>query len=51
MDIRLGVSAAWGKWNKCNGVLCERDAREAKVGDYRTVVRPALVYGADRHGQ
>ena len=25
MDISLGVSAAWGKWNKCNGVLCDRE--------------------------
>ena len=24
MEIRHRVSAAWGNWKKCNGVLCDR---------------------------
>ena len=43
------VSAEWGHWNKCNGVLCDRNM-SVKLHDriFRAVAWPALVYDAEK---
>ena len=46
-EISQRVSAAWGNWKRCSGVLCDRRMPVKLKGKvYKTVVRPALVYGA-----
>ena len=46
-DISHRVSAAWGNWKRCSGVLCDRRMQVKLKGKvYKTVVRPALLYGA-----
>ena len=48
MEIRHSVSAAWGNWKKCSGVLCNKEMPVELTGKiYRTVVRPALLYGTE----
>ena len=42
MEITDMVSAAWGRWKTCNGVLCDR-----KTPIHRAVVRSPLLYGAE----
>ena len=47
-EISQRVSAAWGNWKICSGVLCDRMMPVKLKGKvYKTVVRPALVYGAE----
>ena len=47
-EISQRVSAAWGNWKICSGVLCDRKMPVKLKGKvYKTVVRPALVYGAE----
>ena len=47
-EISQRVSAAWGNWKRCSGVLCERRMPVKMKGKvYKTVVRPALLYGAE----
>ena len=42
------VSAAWGNWKRCIGVLCARRMPVKLKGKvYKTVIRPALLYGAE----
>ena len=42
------VSAAWRNWKRCSGVLCDRRMPVKLKGTvYKTVVRPALLYGAE----
>ena len=42
------MSAAWRNWKRCSGVLCDRRMPVKLKGKvYKTVVRPALLYGAD----
>ena len=38
--------SGWKNWKRVSGVLCER-RMNAKIKVYRTVVRPALMYGAE----
>ena len=46
--IAQRVSAAWGNWKRCSGVLCDRRMPVKLKGKvYKTVVRPALLYGAE----
>ena len=43
---RLG--AGWMNWKKCSGVLCDKKMPVKLKGKvYRTVVRPAMLYGAE----
>ena len=45
-DISQRVSATWGDWKRCSGVLCDRRMPVKLKGKvYKTVVRPALLYG------
>ena len=47
-EISQRVSAAWGNWKICSGVLCDRRMPVKLKGKvYKTVVRPALLYGAE----
>ena len=47
-EISQRVSAAWGNWKRCIGVLCDRRMPVKLKGNvYKTVVRPALLYGAE----
>ena len=47
-EMSQRVSAAWGNWKRCSGVLCDRRMPvEVKGKVYKTVVRPALLYGAE----
>ena len=42
------VSAAWENWKICSGVLCDRRMPVKLKGYvYKTVARPALLYGAE----
>ena len=55
-EISQRLSAAWGNWKRCNGVLCDRRMPVKLSGEvYKIVVRPALLYGAEtwatRRGQ
>ena len=46
--ISQRVSAAWGNWKRCSAVLCDRRMPvKLKRKVYKTVVRPALLYGAE----
>ena len=48
-EITQRVSAAWINWMRCSGVLCNRRMPVKLKGKvYKTVVRPALLYGAER---
>ena len=47
-EITQKVSAAWRNWKRCSGVLCDRRMPVKLRGKvYKTVVRPALLYGAE----
>ena len=47
-EISQRVSAAWGNWKRCSGVLCDRRMPVKLKGKvYKTVVTPALLYGAE----
>ena len=47
-EISQRVSAAWGNWKRCSGVLCDRRMQVKLKGKvYKTVIRPALLYGAE----
>ena len=47
-EIAKRVGAAWRNWKICNGVLCDkRMPLKLKGKVYRTVVRPAILYGAE----
>ena len=50
MEIIHKVSATWGHWNKCNGVLCDRNNMSVKLHEriFRAVAWPALVYDAEK---
>ena len=47
-DMSQRVSSAWRNWKRCSGVLYDRKMPvKLKVKVYKTVVRPALLYGAE----
>ncbi|KAL1454815.1 hypothetical protein WDU94_008949 [Cyamophila willieti] len=47
-EIAHRVAAAWMNWKKMTGVLCDkRMSLRMKGKTYKTVVRPALMYGAE----
>ena len=46
-EIVQRVSAAWGNWKRCSGLLCDRSMPVKLKGKvYKNVVSPALLYGA-----
>ena len=47
-DVRHRILAGWLKWRQTSGVLCDRRVpQKLKVKFYRTVIRPAMLYGAE----
>ena len=47
-EITQRMSAAWRNWKRCSGVLCDRRMPVKLKGMVdKTVVRPALLYGAE----
>ena len=47
-EITQIMSAAWRNWKRCSGVLCDRRMPVKLKGMVdKTVVRPALLYGAE----
>ena len=50
MEREIGnrIQAGWTSWRKCAGVMCDkRMSVKLKRRIYTTVVRPALIYGAE----
>ncbi|KAK3508735.1 hypothetical protein QTP70_004280 [Hemibagrus guttatus] len=47
-EVKKRVQAGWNGWRKVSGVLCDRKI-SAKIKEkvYRTVVRPAMLYGLE----
>ena len=47
-DVTSRISTGWMKWRQASGVLCDkRITNKLKGKFYRTVVRPATLYGAE----
>jgi hypothetical protein len=47
-DLSHRIKAGWLKWRQASGVLCDpRVPLKLKGKFYRTVIRPALLYGAE----
>ncbi|KAK3570304.1 hypothetical protein QTP86_017185 [Hemibagrus guttatus] len=47
-EVRKRVQAGWNGWRKLSGVLCDRKISTRIKGKvYRTVVRPAMLYGLE----
>ena len=47
-EVKHGVQSGWKNWKRMSGELCIRKMNAKIKGKvYRTVVRPALMYGAE----
>ncbi|KAK3548456.1 hypothetical protein QTP70_013155 [Hemibagrus guttatus] len=47
-EVKKRVQASWNGWRKASGVLCDRKISARIKGKvYRTVVRPAMLYGLE----
>ncbi|KAK3565343.1 hypothetical protein QTP86_006571 [Hemibagrus guttatus] len=47
-EVKKRVQAGWNGWKKVSGVLCDRKISARIKGKvYRTVVRPAMLYGLE----
>ncbi|KAK3526709.1 hypothetical protein QTP70_032071 [Hemibagrus guttatus] len=47
-EVKKRVQAGWNGWRKVSGVLCDRKISARIKGTvYRTVVRPAMLYGLE----
>ncbi|KAK3540325.1 hypothetical protein QTP70_029588, partial [Hemibagrus guttatus] len=47
-EVKKRVQAGWNGWRKVSGVLCDRKISAGIKGKvYRTVVRPAMLYGLE----
>ncbi|MCJ8740952.1 hypothetical protein PDJAM_G00064870 [Pangasius djambal] len=47
-EVKKRVQAGWNGWRKVSGVLCDRKiSARIKVKVYKTVVRPAMLYGLE----
>ena len=47
-DVSHRISAGWLKLRQASGVLCDRRVPQKLKGKfYRTVIRPAMLYGAE----
>ena len=48
VNHRHRVESRWRNWKKVSGVLCDRRMKVKIKGNvYKTIVRPAMVYGAE----
>jgi hypothetical protein len=48
-DLSYRIKAGWLKWCQASGVLCDpRVPLKLKGKFYRTVIRPVMLYGAER---
>ncbi|KAK3542137.1 hypothetical protein QTP86_016465 [Hemibagrus guttatus] len=48
IEVKKRVQAGWNGWRKVSGVLCDRKISARIKGKvYRTVVRPAMLYGLE----
>ncbi|KAM0892698.1 hypothetical protein ACQ4PT_025584 [Festuca glaucescens] len=47
-DVCHRIKAGWMKWRQASGILCDKKVPQKLKGKfYRTVVRPAMLYGAE----
>ena len=47
-DVKARISSAWTKWRSLTGVLCDKRMPNKLKGKlYRTVARPAMMYGSE----
>jgi hypothetical protein len=47
-DVSHRIKVRWLKWHQASGVLCDlRVSLKLKGKFYRTVIRPAMLYGAE----
>lgn len=47
-EVKNRVQAGWNSWRKVSGVICDRRVSAKVKGKvYRTVVRPAMMYGLE----
>ena len=47
-DVQSRVWVGWMKWRELTGVLCDKNMPvKMKSKVYRTVVRPAMMYGSE----
>ncbi|KAK3533309.1 hypothetical protein QTP70_016017 [Hemibagrus guttatus] len=47
-EVKKRVQAGWNRWRKVSGVLCDKKISVRIKGKvYRTVVRPAMLYGLE----
>ena len=47
-DMTYRTQSGWNNWNRVSWVLCDRRKRKRFNGKvYKTVVRPAMVYGVE----
>ncbi|KAF7711788.1 hypothetical protein HF521_000799, partial [Silurus meridionalis] len=47
-EVKKRVQAGWSGWRRVTGVICDRRVSERVKGKvYRTVVRPAMLYGLE----
>ena len=47
-EVRRRIQAGWMNWKKVSGVLCDRKLSARVKGKmYRSVVRPAMLYGME----
>ena len=50
-EVTHRVQSGWKNWKRVSGVLCDRRINVKIKGKvYKTVVRPALIYGAETMG-
>ena len=48
-EVKNRVQAGWSGWRKVSGVICDRRVSAKVKGKvYRTVVRPAMMYGLEK---
>ena len=48
-DMTYRIQSGWTNWKRVSGILCDRRIRlRVKRNVYTTVVRPAMMYGAER---
>ena len=47
-DVRYRISAGWLKWRQVSSILYDRRVPQKLKGKfYRTMIRPAMLYGAE----
>ena len=50
-ELKMRVQAGWNGWRKVSGVICDRKVPAKVKGKvYKTVVRPAMLYGLETIG-